>query len=235
MTATAPDAVYIVRHGERNDELRHSLRSLANVPHGRVWIAGYAPTWAAVGAIPVRRHFDKYASARANLRAAAEHPDVSDPFVLLNDDFFVMAPHPDGLPMLHNGRLARAIRDRPTRASLYTRGMVATLDFLQSLGIREPRSYSLHVPMLVGKRELLDVLDMRPRHMPAFHVRTVYGNVHGVGGRFAHDVKVTSTSTGESWRRWPLLSTNDDSFARHAVGTYVRERFGEPSAYELPR
>ena len=39
------DAVYYVRPGDRNDELRYSLRSLANLPHDRVWIVGHTPPW----------------------------------------------------------------------------------------------------------------------------------------------------------------------------------------------
>lgn len=38
------DILYLCRPGE-NLELRYSLRSLRNVPHGRVWIFGDCPDW----------------------------------------------------------------------------------------------------------------------------------------------------------------------------------------------
>jgi hypothetical protein len=231
-----PDVVYIVRYGERNDELRYSLRSLANLPHGRVWVAGYAPTWTAdtVGVIPVRRDWDKYRSARANLRAVCHEGGVSSPFVLMNDDFFVMRPI-DAPPVLHHGRLDRHIVDRGAIApsSHYTRGMVATREFLEGLGLPGPlRSYALHVPMLMRRPELLEVLDMRPARVNTYHVRTVYGNVHDVGGRFARDPKVHERTRGEAWRRWALLSTNDETFATHPAGAHIRRAFPSPSRYE---
>ncbi len=43
---THPDVVYVVRPGDKNEELRYSIRSvIANLPHRKVWIAGYKPTW----------------------------------------------------------------------------------------------------------------------------------------------------------------------------------------------
>ena len=39
------DIVYVVRPGDENEALRYSLRSLANIPHRTVWIAGYRPKW----------------------------------------------------------------------------------------------------------------------------------------------------------------------------------------------
>ncbi|MFF3129757.1 hypothetical protein ACFVRD_48125 [Streptomyces sp. NPDC057908] len=50
-----PDIVYVVRPWNQNEQLRYSLRTLANLPHRRVWIAGYCPTWVGpdVGRIPV--------------------------------------------------------------------------------------------------------------------------------------------------------------------------------------
>jgi hypothetical protein len=33
-----PDVVYVVRPGEKNEELRDSLRSLAHLPHGKGWV-----------------------------------------------------------------------------------------------------------------------------------------------------------------------------------------------------
>jgi hypothetical protein len=43
---TLPDVVYVVRPGNRNEELRYSLRSIAaHLPHRRVWLAGFCPSW----------------------------------------------------------------------------------------------------------------------------------------------------------------------------------------------
>lgn len=102
-----PDIVYPVRPGTINEELRYSLRSLANVPHGRVWIAGHRPPWArGVGHIPVPPQATKYLGSTANLRAAVEHPEVAEEFLYFNDDFFVMTAVQE-VPALHRGPVDR--------------------------------------------------------------------------------------------------------------------------------
>lgn len=39
------DIVYFVKESAKNEELRYSLRSLKNFPHGRVWFYGYCPSF----------------------------------------------------------------------------------------------------------------------------------------------------------------------------------------------
>lgn len=69
---------------------------------------------------------------------------------------------------------------------------------------------------------------MRAPHMH-IHKRTLYGNVVGIGGWQAHDFKV---KVGGG-RDWPFLSTSDASFRAQPVGAYIRERFPDPSPYEV--
>ena len=116
---SAPDIVYVVRAADKNEELRYSLRSLANLPHAKVWIAGYCPSWVqGVGVIPVKSRTHGHQHAKASLRAACEHPEVSDEFVYMNDDFFVMQPL-DELPVMHRGTVADMVRNR-RMATSYT-------------------------------------------------------------------------------------------------------------------
>src|SRR5688572_13246658 len=102
--ALAPDIVYVCRPGDDNEELRYSLRSLRNLPHGRVFVAGYCPVWVSseVERIPVPRMSDKHTHALASLVAAMNDERVSDPFVMFNDDFYIMRPM-DRVPILHTG------------------------------------------------------------------------------------------------------------------------------------
>jgi hypothetical protein len=223
-----PDVVYVVRPGDDNEELRHSLRSLRNLPHGKVWIAGYCPTWVSedVGRIPVARQRDRNVSAKANLRAACEHPEVSDEFVYFNDDFFVMQRH-DELPVMHRGPLA-ALVTSGIMASAYTRAMKNTLAVLQERGIAEPLMYDLHAPMLVDKAGMLTALDLC--HIPAMQERTLYGNLKGLGGELRHNHKVRRTQRG--WEDWAFLSTAEATFRTLPVGRHIQAAFGDPSPYE---
>ena len=233
------DAVYVVREGDRNEELRHSLRSLAeHMPHGRVWIAGYLPSWVSnVHHIAVSANgMTKYASSTANLRAACEHPDVSDVFWLMNDDMFLLHPVV-GRPVWHRGRVADVTRDYEARYphrrnGAYLRGMRETAALLARMGYPDPLSYELHVPMPVYRDTMLDAIRYGAgAGVRVLHKRTLYGNLAGLAGDAMDDVKVCRQHPDWS-PDWPVLSTDDASFERAEVGRWIRARFPEPCRYE---
>jgi len=226
------DVVYLCRTGE-NEELRYSLRSLANLPHDRVWVFGGAPDWVrGVTVVPTFQRASKHAVTTRSLRDACNHPDVSDPFALFNDDFYVTAPCAD-VPVLHRGSVAHVMADYAARLgveSRYLQGMAETRDLLRDLGIAEPLSYELHVPLPVCKSEMLTALEIgMAAGIPVLHKRTMYGNLWGIGGRRIEDVKVFD------WRRpvprGPWLSSGDATFRR--VRPVLSTLFPGPSCYEL--
>lgn len=229
------DVVYVVKRDTRNDELRYSLRSLAaHLPHGRVWVAGFCPPWTA-GArhIDVAQDGTKYRNSTANLRAACEHPDVSDPFLFMNDDFFVMAPVAGDIPTLHRGPVAAVAnyyRKRYGPSRPYLRGMVATAELLVRHGHHDPLSYELHIPMVIHKAAMVAALDLGA-DVAVLHKRTLYGNLAGVGGDQVDDVKVRGFH--DQWDpSWPFLSTSRSAFCRYRVGRHIRTTFAAPGPYE---
>ncbi|WP_406425861.1 hypothetical protein [Streptomyces sp. NBC_01589] len=157
-----PDIVVPVREGAVNEQLRYALRSwAAHLPHGRVWLVGHRPQWAAgVGHIPTRQAGTKYQNTTVAVRAACEHPDVSERFLLCNDDFFAMHPVEE-MPVFHRGPVRRVEAYYAARASgKYLRGMRETRELLESLGHPEPLSYELHVPLPVDRAGMLNVLEL---------------------------------------------------------------------------
>lgn len=229
------DIVYIVRSGEQNEELRYSLRSLENIPHSQVHISGFSPSWitSAVNKIPVAAHSNKYRSAEQNLQAAIDSADVSDPFLLFNDDFFLLKKMKQ-IPVLHRGLLSEVIDYYQKKHSgEYLQGMQHALKLLQSLGVEEPLySYEMHSPLLVKKRAMEEVLALRQKQN-CYHLRTVYGNLEKIGGSKSEDVKVYRKSVDTStWTKRRMLSTSDMVWAYSKVGRYVRDLFPVPSQYE---
>lgn len=224
------DLLYLVRHGDENEELRWSLRSVAvNLPHRQVWLAGYCPTWvdpAVVRHVPVGWHRDPHRSSTDNLLAAVRHPDIGEHVVLMNDDFFVLRPV-SGVPMLHRGPVV----DRGDGGT-YARGMRQTVQLLARLGHPDPVSYELHIPMVVHTPTMRRLLEAHgDGRIPVLHKRTLYGNVAHCGGVRAEDVKVRAA--GDRWDPdGPFLSTNDGVFKRARVGVWLRERFPHPCRYE---
>lgn len=233
-TGGLPDVVYVVRPGEKNEELRYSIRSvIANLPHGKVWISGYCPKWVTgVGHIDPGIKPGGHVHAKSNLRAACEHPEVSEEFVYMNDDFFIMQPL-EQMPVIHRGPLSEVIKNDPM-ASSYQRAMGRTLDILKKQGIEEPLMYDMHAPMLVTKTGMLEALALcrTPAgvrdHM--IQERTLFGNLQGVGGEKRRNHKVRRGQTG--WNAWQFLSTNDNIFRILPVGEHIRARFPTQSEYE---
>lgn len=225
------DVVYVVGPGDDNEELRYSLRSLANLDHDRVWIAGHCPPWVTgVGQISTVQRY-----STANLLAAAVHPEVSESFVYMNDDFFVMQPV-DEVPMLHRGLVVDVIADY--RASGLTRGyvngMVATGEFLERLGFRAALSYELHLPMVLDKARFAEVVTLPHRHgvqIRALHKRTLYGNFCELGGTRTADVKVCD-AWPDAWSSpdQPFVSTSAEAWRQ--IGHAIRGRFPDRCAYE---
>ncbi|WP_326813936.1 MULTISPECIES: hypothetical protein [unclassified Streptomyces] len=232
----APDIVVPVREGAVNEQLRYALRSwAAHLPHGRVWLVGHRPQWAAgVGHIPTRQAGTKYQNTTVAVRAACEHPDVSERFLLCNDDFFAMHPVEE-MPVFHRGPVRRVEAYYAARASgKYLRGMRETRELLESLGHPEPLSYELHVPLPVDRAGMLNVLEVG-RHLDVVHKRSLYGNLAQLGGAEIRDVKILHRAPRGYGPDSPFLSTMPDSFAHGHIGQFIRRAFPEPSRYETRR
>lgn len=230
------DLVVPVREGATNEQLRYALRSWsANLSHRHVWIIGYLPLWVAgVRHITTRQAGrTKYANTTRALRAACEHPDVSDRFLLCNDDFFVMEAVEE-MPVLHRGPVRDVEAYYAGRGNgSYLRGLRETRDLLADLGHADHLSYELHVPLPVEKTGMLAALDAG-RHLDVVHKRTLYGNLAGLGGERIEDVKVMQRGPRFPAAS-PFLSTMPDSFAHGAVGHHIRRAFPQACAYERRR
>ena len=234
-----PDVVIPVRHGDSNEELRYALRTIdAHLPHGRVWLAGFRPGWASgeVGHVPNAQRWTKHENSLRNLLAACRHPDVSEEFVLWNDDFFLLQALPGGVPTMHRGPVREFLAGYGRARSQYLSGMDATARILQGLGVEDPLCYELHVPMPMTKTGVLEAYaaataPRAPRH-PALQLRTLYGNLSGVSGERVEDVKIFKSD--QPWEPGPVpfLSTMDPYWGVHPASRAIIAKHPKPCRYE---
>lgn len=265
-----PDIVYIIKPSDYNPELRYSLRSVetnllqqrppTQLP--RVFTVGHQPPWVSsdhVTHIPVEQSLDpndKHPNANKNLHRALTDPDISDPFWLFNDDFFIMRP--TTAIQQYTGGLVRDVLDKFPRAvlgSTFRRSMQWTYQMVQRhLNLNPDRyvSFQVHSPLLIYKEPYLDVIQdvsswLKAEHTELTpligrvhpHYATVYGNIFGhLPGlvdsiTIEHDVKVLSNSRrlAPIMRQLPYLSTTEHSF-RHGAGTYIKRVFPRRSRFE---
>lgn len=234
------DVVYPVRPGKRNENLRWSLRSLVNFPHRNVWIVGQNHTWTlGIHHLPREQNLSGYDNSLGNLLAACHHPDISDTFWLFNDDFFIMRPVTD-LPDYNRGLIKVRLADMRAKGQLsgYYKRAQNTMRHLVEHGIPEPLSYELHTPMRINKANMIDTYkqmrwgaDDYIRLQP----RTMYGNLHEVGGEPIEDRKVHRHPVAAFYRVFTpgdaLLSTSKASWSG-AAGQYVRRTFPGVGPYE---
>ena len=227
----APDVMYPVKPGDDNEELRYSLRSLVNVPHRDVVIVGHKPPWVTgVRFIPTDQTGYRRDNAYGNLAAACLDDGMTETFTFMNDDFFVMQPV-ESVGVAHRGPLDRVIVELAAQNDgRYVDEMRATAARLAELGVKNPKCYELHTPMVMTKSGVLTALDGVKR-LGSVQARTLYGNVSKVGGRKIADVKVNDKkSPGPDG---PFLSTAPGKFATSRVGLRIREQFPDPSPYEI--
>lgn len=228
------DIVYILRNGIDGEELKYSLRSLKNFPHGKVWFFGGTPAGLKPdGAFPVeQRGVSVWQKVRWTMRLVCRAAGVSSDFWLFNDDFFVMKKAEAVAEACYDRTIFRRVEEIRRRnggaTSLYTVELERTRNTLQHYR-HKTLNYATHTPMLINKDKMLEVLDEFPRiSMP----RCLYGNYYNVGGVQMKDCKIIGLDEAPSKDAF-YLSTSDESFAGGKVGEYIRSVFTEPSRFEV--
>jgi hypothetical protein len=228
------DLVYICRNG-KNEELRYSIRSaVKNLPHDKIWVVGGKPDWYIGNYIEVDQSKSKYTNARNSLRAICNSKDISNSFILMNDDFYIINKV-DSVPYMYAGTLDDRIEQREDifSGNTYTTLLKKTLGALNRRKTDVVLDYELHVPMVMEKRKLEKVL------MLSGLWRSVYGNIFNVGGTQVKDVKVYDKKDKFYVNSYDVnnlesnyLSSNDDSFET-IKSLILEERFSLKTAYEL--
>lgn len=225
------DVVYVNRDGE-NPELMYSLRTLTNVEHDRVWVYGGAPVWINPDTVEHRQRIQggsPYSSTRSHIKAACNTADVSDPFMLWNDDFFAMKPV-GKVPVYHRGSL-KAMFEELSGKTPWTKGLQETLSILEKHGLLEGAvSYDTHLPLIVHKDPMREALRWAHNaRADSIHTRTLYGAIAGLGGVEVPDPKLMRKGNPFPLGAW--LSSGDDTF-RSTVEPVLRYLFPDKSPYE---
>jgi hypothetical protein len=228
------DFVYICKDGN-NEELRYSIRSVVqSFPDSNIWVVGGKPTWYDGNYINVKQVLTKYRNAIQNLNAICNSNEISEEFILMNDDFYIVK-NINTIETYHGGLLLDKINlyQKINSNSNYTRKLAATYKKIKSLDIENPLDYELHVPMVMEKKKLKQILQNNDQ----FLWRSIYGNVFGVGGEQMEDVKVYTKgplvlkSYNLKKDEHIYLSSADTSFDM-ILGNILKKQFTEKTKYE---
>lgn len=242
------DIVYPVKHDVENnsEELRYSLRSLKNIPHGKVFISGEKPDWIKnVVYIPVSQDMTKYENVENNIISAISDPRLSENFILMNDDMFIMR-HMSALPCMNFGSMddvIEAYERRYPEGSSYIDKMKHCSEVLKAMGVKNPICYELHTPMMFNKYKMLEMYKTADGGFNSMAMRrSHYGNLYGVGGVRCEDVKIFleprnspplyNVNPQKYLDEQAFLSATGGAFKKGYLGDYIRSKFPEKSIYE---
>lgn len=217
------DYVYLCRDGE-NEELRYSIRSVvSNGNPDNIWVVGGRPDWYIGNFLEVLQDKGKFENQVKSLKEVCNNSDISDDFVLMNDDFYILKPVKEY--KYYNGFLEDKIGTHIFQYgnSSYARALKGARKQLQRMGVQEPLNYEVHMPMVLNKANLVQVLDL------SLSPRSLYGNLFINDGINIEDVKIYKDSKDIHLDN-SLISTEDNSF--NLIKNELDLLFPAPSIFE---
>lgn len=219
--------VYLIGKGSiwGNNELRYSLRSLENyAPISSVAIVGNVPAFARnVIRIPMEETgIDK--AERVGGRLLKALPLLPERFVLMNDDFYLLAKM-DTLPTYHMGLIRSHLARVRRITSPYNKRRAETLDILTRRQFTDPLDFGVHVPFPVERDKVQQLAEIVPFWKRGLF-RSLYGNIFRVALNLARmsDCKRQRPMVGPFYSSRGRVSTE--------VKEFLTERFCTPSRFE---
>jgi hypothetical protein len=235
------DIVYILGTGSiwNDNEIRYSLRSVQKFfpNHGHVYVVGENLDWFNTQHITHIPAIDPYINKSANgihkIQVACQTEEISDPFILMNDDFIFAEPTEE-IEVFHKGTLDYNLQKHPSKNGYYFENMVNTKVILYEQGIENPIDYSIHYPIILDKVKTLKSINVGLASKKPFLLRTLYGNLWNIGGKETMDFKANKLSefVFQKARRANLISMSDLVVGYEEVQKWFKLTFPLVSKFE---
>lgn len=242
------DIVYIVGGSEQNLDLLYSLRSIDKFAPAckKIWVSGVKPSFVnnTIGhiVIPQLAHVSKYLNVRHNLMGLCRVDEVSENFILMNDDFILTRPIKDFASInkvLNTFDEQILIYKQNSNDTDYTQAFITHRDLFMNLGISS-FNYEGHYPMVINRKKFLELflIPEIQRFMAKNNVllyRSIYGNYYKVPfDSIEPDVKVREDADCFN-TDWISLSDNMiDNINYPKINNYLKGLFSHKSRFEMP-
>lgn len=218
------DLVYILKPSENNPDLRYSLRSVAKFCNfRRVWVIGYKPSWIKnVRYIPTLQKGTKWKNSTLNWLTACKCSEISDNFILMNDDFFAIKPinnWEEELNVCLSQICTEINKYTAKKKSRWQSGFEYAENLLSKLHCKNTHCYEAHVPIIVNKQNFITTMQEKPiveftSTTKVLHKRTIYKNLYpySIQPRQIKDVKISlGKDLSDVWLDEAWLSVFDDT------------------------
>lgn len=232
------ELVYILGSGSKwqDNELRYSLRSVEKFGQNvdGVTIIGQLPTW--LRKVTYIKAADPYEMKCDNawLKIHVACMQLKRPFVLMNDDFFLLQPTDfNNLPRYYDGDMKDLI-GRYHKSSPYVKCQAATYHVLQQNNL-PTRNYAVHYPVTIDPARMQKVWGLFKRQ-PGISFRNLYGNLVGSDNDVQFkDNKISEAlhthEIAERLEGWSMFSIGD-KFLNEAGKQYLHMLYPDASRYE---
>lgn len=248
------DLVYILKESETNRDLIMSLRSIEKFCTYRdVWIIGYKPSWLTnIKHIHTEQAGNtKWRNSCINWQTACECPDISENFVLMNDDFIALRPIHDwenSLNVCLGNVTEEAERWRKkAKPSRWQNGFMFAEELLIKCHAKSCYNYESHLPIIINKEKYLKFLNMNPikefmETPKVLHKRSVYKNLFPDENlSFPHKIKDVKLNLGydltDSYLKENWISVFDDVIGNYLkfpkINKFLDNMFPDKSSFEL--
>jgi hypothetical protein len=215
-------------------ELRYTLRGIEKYfpDLGNVFIIGDCPGFIQ-NAIPLPandsldRKF-KALNIKNKLLLACKDKRVSDPFIMFNDDHFLLAPYQ--AEYFHSGPIEYSIV-KFTSHQTYRQTLLNTM-----VALNGGKDFDTHYPIAYYKERFERTVSMVDWSKPfGYGIKSLYCNLSGIDGVQYTDVKIKKAHTllelGKIIADKPCFSI-DDRALNNSMETFLHELYPQKSLYE---
>ena len=172
-----------------DNELRYSLRSLNHLTGLRdVYLLGHKPSWC--HGVKHYPHPDPHACKERNIMEkvlyATRIPELSERFLFMNDDHFLLRPADIDMPNYRG----RPLQQYDGPKNNYQRGVNRTVEALTERGL-PTWNFDIHVPIVMDKRLFEPIMaSYNWEHRHGYVLKSLYANTAKLESEKISDVKL---------------------------------------------
>lgn len=232
------DLVYCVGRPANwgHNELRYSLRSAEKyLKFDNVFIVGHKPSFLNDKLIHIPIADDqghKYKNVAKKVKFILDCKDISEDFIYMNDDFFLMRPY-DPVPYLWNDKIKEWVEHYPAYKGKYYQNIKKLYqDFPKG------KFFELHFPIVFNKQKAKAVIKKYKLEITLM-LRSYYGNEYAEElSPIAEslDYKVSGNSKFKNIEflpsNPPFISCSDRSAAEITFKKFIQAKFSDRSSFE---
>lgn len=215
-----------------NNEIRLSLRSIEKYLTGyrNIYIVGEYPKWLK-NCYHIPMHDTEKVSDKnimLKLKAACNHPDISESFIMFNDDHYLLKPfHAPTFPYFYHKNISDYIKLR--HGDHYGRRSLNTQSHLKAKGL-PTKYFDCHTPIIYQKKAFIEHVVNSPDWENTWHgfiLKSLYANsmqIEGVPIPEDPKYQIPPSKPIDILSTYPMVSA--------AMQRFLFEKFPQPCTFE---